>query len=264
MQPTLAYIQQIALQAGEILQSFVGENFSRQHKSRTDLVTEADEAAEKYLIDAIRQGFPDHAINAEESGQLTGTPEHQWYLDPLDGTLNFAHGIPVYTVSVGYAFQGEMTLGVVYDPTRNEMFSAERGNGATLNGKAIHVSKHTDLVDCMLATGFPPDLFETLSDNTAYFREFRKLSQSIRRMGSAALDIAYVACGRLDGYWKTDLFPWDVAAGALIVQEAGGVVTDLLGKPDYIQEPISLVCANPTIHAKMMDVLEGVRAANRD
>jgi len=235
-----------------------------QHKSRTDLVTEADKAAESYLIDAIRQGFPDHAINTEESGELSGTPDHQWYIDPLDGTLNFAHGIPVYTVSVGYAFQGEMTLGAVYDPTRDEMFSAELGKGATLNGKTIHVSKHSDLVDCMLATGFPPDLFVTLSDNTAYFREFRKLSQSIRRMGSAALDLVYVACGRFDGYWKTDLFPWDVAAGGLIVREAGGLVTDLMGSPDYIKQPNSMVCANPTIHALMMDVLEGVRSAHSD
>jgi myo-inositol-1(or 4)-monophosphatase len=262
MQPTLEYIQQIASQAGEILQSFVGEKFTMQHKSRTDLVTEADHAAERYLIDAIRQGFPDHAINAEEAGVLAGTPDHQWFIDPLDGTLNFAHGIPVYTVSVGYAIQGEMTLGVVYDPTRNEMFAAEQGKGATLNGNPIQVSEHTVLVDCMLATGFPPDMFDVLSDNMAYFSAFRRHSQSIRRMGSAALDIVYVACGRFDGYWKTDVFPWDVAAGGLIVREAGGVVTDMLGKPDFMKEPISLVCANPVIHAKMIEVMEGVRSKN--
>lgn len=261
MQPTLDFVTQLALKAGQILQSFVGKDLHIQHKSRTDLVTEADHAAEAYLIQNIQEKFPNHAINAEESGELAGDVEHQWFIDPLDGTLNYAHAIPVYSVSIGYACKGQMQLGVVYDPTRGEVFSAERGKGAVLNGNPIHVSGFTNLVDCMLATGFPPDMFDTLSDNMAYFRAFRKGSQSIRRMGSAALDIVYVAAGRIDGYWKTDLYPWDVAAGGLIVREAGGVVTSLNGDPDYLQMPISLVCANPVIHAKMMAVIEAVRTS---
>jgi len=261
MQPTLDFVKQLALKAGQILQSFVGKDLHIQHKSRTDLVTGADHAAEAYLIQTIREKFPEHAINAEESGELAGDVEHQWFIDPLDGTLNYAHGIPVYSVSIGYAIKNQMQLGVIYDPTRDEIFSAEHGKGAALNGQPIHVSGFMELVDCMLATGFPPDMFDTLSDNMAFFRAFRKGSQSIRRMGSAALDIAYVAAGRFDGYWKTDVFPWDVAAGGLIVREAGGVVTTLNGEPDYIKMPISLVCANPVIHAKMMAVLESVRAS---
>jgi myo-inositol-1(or 4)-monophosphatase len=259
MQPTLDYLIQITLDAGEILVSISGEELNIQHKSRTDLVTRADHEAEAFLIDSIRQGFPEHAINAEESGEMAGSAAHQWFIDPLDGTLNYAHGIPFYAVSVGYAFQGRMTLGVVYDPVRKELFSGEIGRGAALNGNPIHVSGYVDLIDCMLSTGFPPDLFDQLSDNMAYFREFRKQSQSIRRMGSAALDLAYVACGRFDGYWKTDLYPWDVAAGALIAQEAGAVVTDMDNGLDFMQSPISLVCANPKVHAEMIKVLEDVR-----
>jgi myo-inositol-1(or 4)-monophosphatase len=259
MQPTLDYVQQIALCAGKILVRISGEDLDIQHKTRTDLVTRADHEAEAYLIDAIRQGFPDHAINAEESGELHGNAEHQWYIDPLDGTLNYAHGVPFYSVSVAYAYQGKMMLAVVYDPVREELFSAEYGKGAALSGTPIHVSGYTDLIDCMLSTGFPPDMGDQFSDDMAYFRAFRKRSQSIRRMGSAALDLAYVACGRFDGYWKTDLYPWDAAAGALIAQEAGAIVTDLDNQPGFMNMPISLVCANPKIHAEMIKVLEEVR-----
>ena len=178
MQPTLDFVKQLALKAGQILQSFVGKDLHIQHKSRTDLVTGADHAAEAYLIQTIRENFPDHAINAEESGELAGDVEHQWFIDPLDGTLNYAHGIPVYSVSIGYAIKNQMQLGVVYDPTRDEIFSAEYGKGAALNGQSIHVSGFTALVDCMLATGFPPDMFDTPSDNMAYFRAFRKGSRA--------------------------------------------------------------------------------------
>ena len=259
MQPTLEYVKQIALNAGDILLTISGEELNIKHKTRTDLVTRADHEAEAFLIDAIRQGFPDHAINAEESGELNGNVDHQWFIDPLDGTLNYAHGVPFYSVSVAYAFQGQMTIGGVYDPVRKELFSAEYGKGAALNGKPIRVSGYTDLIDCMLATGFPPDMFDEPSDNMAYFREFRRRSQSIRRMGSAALDLAYLACGRFDGYWKTDLYPWDAAAGTLIAQEAGAIVTDLDNQPGFMNMPISLVCANPKIHAEMIKELEEVR-----
>jgi len=261
MQPTLDFIHTMAANAGEILLSFVGNEMDVQHKSRTDLVTQADHDSENYLIDTIRKAFPDHAINAEESGEWEGYPDHQWYLDPLDGTLNFAHGVPLYSVSIGYAYKGEVALGVVYDPVREEFFCAEHGAGATLNGEPIRVSEEIELIECMLATGFPhdPDAWGTPEDNTANFFRFNQLSQSVRRLGSAALDVVYVAAGRLDGFWQVAIHQWDVAAGGLIVREAGGVVTDAFGNPEFLAKPVSFLCANPAIHEKMLQVLEDVR-----
>lgn len=262
MQPTLKFIKEMAAQAGEILQSYIGKEMNVQHKSRTDLVTRADHESENYLIETIRKAFPDHAINAEESGEWDGQSAHKWYLDPLDGTLNFAHGVPLYSVSIGYAYQGEMALGVVYDPGREEFFCAEHGQGATLNGEPIQVSGQTELIECMLATGFPHDqsVWGTPADNTANFFRFNRLSQSVRRLGSAALDVVYVAAGRLDGFWHVEIKQWDVAAGGLIVREAGGVVTDAFDEPDFLAKPVSFLCANPVIHGEMLGVLEDVRA----
>ena len=259
MKPTLDFIQSIASQAGEILLNFSGD-LDIQHKSRTDLVTEADHASEEYLIKAIQKAFPDHAIIAEESGKWQGTQDHQWFIDPLDGTLNYAHGVPIYCVSIGYAHQGQMQLGVVYDPTRGEFYCAERGKGATLNGEPISVSNYTEMVDCMLATGFPKGVDDPRESNIPNFIRFTEVAQTVRRIGSAALTIAYVAAGRLDGFWETDIFQWDIAAGGLIVEEAGGVVTDIYGDLNYMQEPPSIVGANPFIHAKILDVLAEVRA----
>ena len=155
MKPTLEFIEEIARQAGGILQSFVGEDLDVQHKSRTDLVTKADHASEEYLIGEIRKAFPDHAINAEESGDLEGTPDHKWFIDPLDGTLNYAHGVPFYSVSIAYAYQGEVELGVVYEPVRDEMFSAEKDEGAFLNGKPIHTSNFEELGGLLNGHRFP-------------------------------------------------------------------------------------------------------------
>lgn len=259
MMPTLEFVQEITSQAGEIIQRFLGEDLDIQHKSRTDLVTKADHAAEKYLIETIRKAFPDHTINAEESGEWEGNLEHQWYIDPLDGTLNYAHGVPIYSVSVGYSYQGQMTLGAVYDPTRAELFSAELGRGAMLNNKPIHVSAFTEMVDCMLVTGFPNDMLNAPDDNIANFTQFNQLSQTVRRLGSAALDVVYVAAGRLDGFWEVEIFQWDVAAGGLIVREAGGVVTNKYGNPNFLEKPVSIVCANPTIHTEMLEVLAELR-----
>lgn len=259
MKPTLDFIKTIAAQAGEILLNFSGD-LDIQHKSRTDLVTQADHESEQYLIKAIQKAFPDHAIIAEESGQWQGTQEHQWYIDPLDGTLNYAHGVPIYCVSIGYSYQGQMQMGVVYDPTRDECYSAERGQGASLNGKPIRVSNYTDLIDSMLATGFPKGVDDPRESNIPNFIRFTEVAQSVRRIGSAALTIVYVAAGRLDGFWEADIFQWDIAAGGLIVEEAGGLVTDVYGEPDYMKKPPSIACANPVIHAKMLDVLAQVRA----
>jgi myo-inositol-1(or 4)-monophosphatase len=259
VKPTLEFVTELASRAGDILQSFIGGDLDVKHKSRTDLVTRADHASEKYLIASIRKAFPDHAINAEESGQWEGSAEHQWFIDPLDGTLNYAHGVPIYSVSIGYAYQGELELGVVYDPNRKEYFCAEQGKGATLNGETMHVSQYKDLIDCMLVTGFPNDMWGTPDDNTANFIEFSKSVQTIRRLGSAALDIVYVGAGRLDGFWEVEIFQWDVAAGGLIVREAGGVVTDVYGSQDFLKKPVSVVAANPAIHAEMLDTLKRVR-----
>jgi len=261
MKPTLEFVKEISLQAGEILQSFVGHEMGVQHKGRTDLVTKADRASEEFLIQAIRKAFPNHAINAEESGELEGSHEHQWFIDPLDGTLNFAHGVPFYCVSVGYACQGEMTLGVVYDPTRDECFFAERGQRAEMNGQPLHVSNFQDLIDCMLFTGFPNNKWGSPTDNTDNFLRFSQVSQTVRRLGSAALAIAYVAAGRLDGFWEIQINQWDVAAGGLIAREAGGVVTDVYGDPDFLRKPVTMVGANPAIHSQILDVLAEVRAA---
>lgn len=259
MQPTLGFIKEIANHAGGILQSFIGEELDVRHKSRTDLVTKADHASEQYLINVIRTAFPDHAINAEEAGELAGQPEHQWFIDPLDGTLNYAHGVPIYCVSIGYAYEGNLELGVIYDPTRDEMFAAKRGQGATLNDKPMQVSSYTDLIDCMLVTGFPNDIWGTPDDNMDNFFRFNRKAQTVRRLGSAALDIVYVAAGRLDGFWEVEIFQWDVAAGGLIVREAGGVVTDVYGNQDFMEKPVSIVCANPAIHPEMLGILAEAR-----
>lgn len=259
MEPTLAFIQELAAGAGEILQALMGEDLDIQHKGRTDLVTRADHASEEYMISRIREVFPDHAINAEEAGELAGVPEHQWYIDPLDGTLNYAHGLPIYSISIGYACQGKMELGVVYDPTREEFFSAQKGKGATLNDSPIHVSQYEDLIDCILTTGFPKNIWGAPTDNTTNFVEFSKKTQSVRRLGSAALDVVYVAAGRVDGFWEVTINQWDVAAGGLIVREAGGIVTNLFGESDFLKKPVSLVAANPAVHSKMLEVLKGVR-----
>jgi len=262
MKPTLEFIIQLASEAGDILQSFVGEDLSVKHKSRTDLVTRADHASEKYITSAIRKAFPDHAIIAEESGKWEGDEEYKWFIDPLDGTLNYAHGVPIYSVSIGYAYQSEMTMGVVYDPTRKELFCAERGKGATLNGIPIHVSQYKKLIDCMLVTGFPNDLWDTPDDNLNNFKSFSKEAQTVRRLGSAALDVVYVAAGRLDGFWDVEIEQWDVAAGGLIVREAGGVVTNMYGDRDFLDKPVSMIAANPVIHAKLLEGLETNRVKN--
>jgi len=259
MEPTLEFITKLASEAGDILQSFVGEDLDVKHKSRTDLITRADHASEKFLISSIRKAFPTHAISAEESGEWEGSKEHKWYLDPLDGTNNYAHGIPIYSVSISYAYEGEIILGVVYDPTRKEFFCAERGKGATLNGESIHVSQKTKLIDCMVGTGFPNNRWGGADDNTINFFEFSKITQAVRRLGSAALDVVYVAAGRLDGFWEMSVHEWDVAAGGLIVREAGGIVTNIFGDSDFLAKPVSLLAANPTIHAKMLKVLVRVR-----
>ncbi len=256
MRPTLSYIENLARQAGAILRAGYSQEHEVSYKGVIDLVTEIDHQSEAFLLGEVQKDFPDHHIFSEESGVIQGDVEHIWYIDPLDGTVNYAHNIPIFSVSIAYAYKGVLTLGVVYDPMRDEMFLAERGKGATLNGKSIQVSSTTELQKSLLVTGFPYDAWNTEQDNFANFIKFGKLSQGVRRLGSAALDLCYVASGRFDGFWELALKPWDVAAGGLICEEAGAHITNVNGKNDYISPPQSVIATTPGIHARMLEELQ--------
>lgn len=255
MQLTLAYIENLARQAGAILRAGYNKEHQVGYKGVIDLVTEIDHQSEKFLLGEIQKDFPDHHIFSEESGVIQGNDEHIWYIDPLDGTVNYAHHIPIFCVSIAYAFHSDLTLGVVYDPMRDEMFLAQRGQGASLNGKPLHVSSVTELQRSLLVTGFPYTAWNTPQDNFDNFAKFGKLTQGVRRLGSAALDLCYVAAGRFDGFWEMSLHPWDVAAGGLICEEAGARVTDIQGGEDYISPPQSVLSATPGIYNLMLDEL---------
>lgn len=223
----------IALKAGEILRSYFGHlAIIKQKSTYWDLVTEADLASEAYILKSIKEEFPDHTILSEEAGliQHQGST-HQWFIDPLDGTTNFTHQYPMFAVSMGLVVNQVPEIGIVYNPISEELFVARKGKGATLNGKPIHVSKVDALERSLLGTGFAYDRKETSKNNYAEFCHITNISQGVRRGGSAALDLAYVAAGRLDGYWERGLKPWDIAAGILLVQEAGGLCTSYEGGP---------------------------------
>src|SRR5215216_5022972 len=218
----LQMIEGIARQAGSVLMSGYGNVRHIQQKGAIDLVTEFDKHSEELILSFLQKEFPDHAILAEESGHNETISEYQWMIDPLDGTTNFAHGIPIFSVSIGLLKNNNPVLGVVYDPFRNEMFCAEDGRGATLNNQSIHVSSRMKLGQAVISTGFPYDLRTNPRNNLAQFAEFQLRTQAVRHLGSAALDCTWTAMGRLDGYWEFGVKPWDVGAGALIVREAGG------------------------------------------
>ena len=253
--PTLADLERLARLAGKILHTGYEKDHQVDYKGLIDLVTEIDHQSEAFLIGEIQRLFPGHGILAEESGSLDGHIEHLWLIDPVDGTVNYAHGIPFFCVSIAYAYKGQVTLGAVYDPMRDELFTAERGCGAWLNGKVLHASKVQDLQKSLLVTGFPYDAWSSPRNNLEYFGRFARLTQGVRRLGSAALDLCYVAAGRLEGYWELTLHSWDVAAGGLIAAEAGALVTNLDGNPDYLSPPCSLLAANAELHARMLEVL---------
>ena len=256
MQPTLQDAIRLGVEAGAILRERFGAILKVYRKGEIDIVTDADHSSERYLIGEIQACFPGHSIITEESGKIFGKAEHCWYLDPLDGTVNYAHGLPIFSVSVAYAENGILKYGVIYDPMRDECFSAERGQGAWLNGEAIHVSGVEKLISSLLVTGFSYDVATEKENNLANFEYFTKCTQSVRRLGSAALDLAYVAAGRVDGFWELWIHPWDIAAGGLIAEEAGAVVTDLDGDPDYFRSPYAMVAANPAIHPQIMNGLK--------
>jgi len=257
MPPTLSDLERLARQAGEILRLGYEQEHQVDYKGAIDLVTEVDHQSEDLVLSEIQRLFPGHQIVSEEIGLVPGRLDDQWYVDPLDGTVNYAHGIPFFCVSIAYAHNSVVTLGVVYDPMRDELFAAERGRGARLNGRSLQVSQVTELQRSLLTTGFPYDGWSTIQDNLGHFGRFVKLSQGMRRLGSAALDLCYVAAGRLEGYWELSIKPWDVAAGGLIAAEAGATVTTIAGQADYITPPCSLLAAPAGLHAKMLAVLEG-------
>ena len=255
MQPTLSYVENLARQSGAILKAGYETEHQVGYKGVIDLVTEVDHQSEEFLLGEIRKDFPDHHIFSEESGIIQGSDEHIWYVDPLDGTVNYAHHIPIFCVSIAYAFQGRLTLGAVYDPMRDEMFLAERGQSSYLNGRRLRVSTVTELQRSLLVTGFPYNAWDTPQDNFNNFIKFGKLSQGVRRLGSAALDLCYVAAGRFDGFWEMALNPWDVAAGGLIAEEAGARVTNVSGEADYLSPPQSVIACTPGIQARMLEEL---------
>ncbi len=255
MQPALTDLQSLARAAGEILRAGYQREHQINYKGIIDLVTEVDHQSEAYLLGEIQQKFPDSHIFTEESGEIQGNLDSVWYIDPLDGTVNYAHNIPIFCVSIAYASHGTLSLAAVYEPLRDEMFSAERGGGAHLNGRVIHTSSAPDLQHSLLVTGFPYDAWDTPRDNFANYVRLAKMTQGVRRLGSAALDACYVAAGRFDGFWELALKPWDIAAAGLIAEEAGARVTNVDGQPDYISAPQSVVAAAPGIHAELMSAL---------
>lgn len=250
----------IAREAGALLNDFAQRRIGFELKGDFDLVTEADRSTERLVVQRLKEHFPDHDIVAEEGGgHQTGAP-YRWYVDPLDGTTNFAHSFPIYNTTLALEHHGETIAGVVFDPTRDEMFAAEKGAGARLNGQPIHVSKATRLEDSLVATGFPSRK-RHLNVNIHFYHQLAMSTHGVRRGGSAAIDLAYVACGRLEAFWEFGLNPWDLAAGRLLVSEAGGTVSDMKGQPHDIRGPHLLV-DNSLIHAETLGLFAEVFACH--
>jgi myo-inositol-1(or 4)-monophosphatase len=247
-----------ALRAGAFLRSRFGSRPAVGYKgSPTNLVTEMDRGAEAIILDTIRARFPGHAILAEESGSRPGALPYRWIVDPLDGTTNYAHGLPVYAVSIALEIAGELAVAVVYDPSRDERFVAERGAGATLNGAPLRVSPTPSLEQSLLGTSYPNDIRSAPRDNLAEHAALMYRCRSVRSIGSAVLGLAAVAAGRFDGYWEQRLGAWDIAAGALLVREAGGTVTAVGGGPLDLSAP-SITATNGLIHPEILDALKEV------
>jgi len=256
MHPMLNIAVKAARRAGSVINRAMLEGgLEVRAKNRNDFVTQVDRAAEQAIIDVIRRAYPDHSFLAEESGATQGArPEFLWVIDPLDGTTNFIHGFPQYCVSIALEHKGVLTQAVVYDPSKNELFTASRGRGAFLDDRRIRASKCVHLKDALVGTGFP---FKELSRLELYLRQLRTLMSTcagVRRAGSAALDLAYVAAGRMDAFWEMGLSRWDMAAGALLIQEAGGLVSDLKGGPGYLDSG-DIAAAAPKILEEFLEAL---------
>lgn len=249
----------IALEAGALTRGYFERGVATEYKGDVDLVTEADRASEKLITERLSAVFPDHGIYGEEGVRQRIDSEYRWYVDPLDGTTNFAHGFPVFCVSLGLEHRqaglatgqdGELIAGVIYDPMRDELFVAQKGQGAWLNGRRMHVSGTKDLAEALLATGFPSRK-RHVSPNIHFYQELTLRSHGVRRAGSAALDLAYTACGRMDAFWEFYLNPWDTAAGALLVQEAGGAITRFDGTP-FRLDSSEVLATNGLLHEELM------------
>jgi len=249
---------EIAREAGALVAGYVERRIGFDLKGAHDLVTEADRASEKLIVERLRSKYPTHSLVGEEGSRVEGASEYRWYIDPLDGTTNFAHGFPHFNISIGLERAGELIAGVIMDPMRNELFSAEQGSGAFLNGRRIHVSKAARLEDSLTGTGFPSrkrhkDL------NVHFFYHLSMVSHGVRRAGAAALDLAYVAAGRLDLFWEFSLNPWDIAAGTLLVREACGTVTDMRGGKLDLGSP-HILADNGLVHEETLKLFADVYA----
>ncbi len=256
MKPEIHDICILAKQAGQILADGLGKLHQVTQKGIQDPVTEIDRQSEKFILERLAVLAPGHTVLSEESGLHNGDAEHAWYIDPLDGTMNYAHGVPYFCVSIAYAHQNRLTMGVIYDPMRDECFYAEKGKGAFCNGRPITVSAETNPRTALMATGFSMKLVEMGKDNFTVFKHFMLKTAGVRRMGSAALEIAYTAAGRLDAMWEMRMSAWDVAAGFVIAEEAGAVITDLQGNPDCFKPPYEFLLANPTLHPILLNEMK--------
>lgn len=250
-----------AIMAGaEQVVKYFNQAFDIKYKEgRNNLVTAADEASEKAIIEVIRKAYPEHHILTEESGDMPQNSVYKWIIDPIDGTINFAHGIPINCISIGIEKNGEMIFGMVYNPHMNELFFAEKGEGATLNGQAIKVSSETDAMKSCLVTGFPYTYIREANGPLQVFERLITEGVPVRRLGAAAIDLCWVACGRFDGFYEHKLQPWDSAAGFLIVEEAGGKVTNFEGKP-YSPYQHRILATNGLIHEQMLEIINNVRS----
>lgn len=252
----LTTAMEAAREAGRFLKENVGKVRTIEIKEGEvrNLVSEIDKGSEERIIGMIKRRYPSHAILAEESGASAAAADTRWIIDPLDGTTNFLHGVPIFSVTIGVEHKGEMVAGVVYDPNLDEMFSAEKGSGAFLNGRRITTSDSAELISSLLVTGFPYDIAAHPGDAVGHFVEFLMAARGMRRLGSAAIDLAYVAAGRFDGFWEVHLNPWDMAAGVLLVTEAGGTVSGYAGEPLNIYGK-KIIASNGHIHGAMVEVL---------
>jgi myo-inositol-1(or 4)-monophosphatase len=250
----LDFAIRVAQRAGRLLRDRLGSRIDVTHKGAINIVTDVDLASEHLIREEIATHYPKHEVLAEEGGLTETESEYRWIVDPLDGTTNYAHGFPVFCVSIALEYKRQTIVGVVYDPMRDELFSAEKGGGAALNNRPIRVSSTSDILQSLLSTGFPYDIKTANLTNLEHWANFAMRAQALRRVGSAALDLSYVACGRFDGFWELSLNPWDMAAGALIVSEAGGRVSDFEGNPFSNYKP-EVIASNGIIHSTMVEIV---------
>jgi len=250
----LKIARKAAIKAGDFLLEGLNQKKQIDFKGQVDLVTTFDRESEELIYEELSQAFPEMSFLAEEVIRKDNNSDYCWIIDPLDGTTNFAHSLPIFCVSIALSFGREVIVGVVYDPNRKEIFSAVKGEGAFLNNQRIRVSETTELDKSLLATGFPYDVRTSPDNNINHFSSFAVKAQAIRRCGSAALDLCYVACGRFDGFWEMKLKPWDLAAGSLLVKEAGGLTTDFYGQDFELSSP-DIVASNGRIHQSMLEII---------